>query len=115
MKEVRSRLNEIQLELAKSETDEYQDQIDISTNCASYCPPEPDIVEELLHDRSCPDWLKQIISIVPEVSNVIEFPLTKKVEPLHLVETTKEVTEYKFIEVKTKKGEETNYTQGSLF
>ncbi len=114
MQQMSSRIKEIELLPSKETESQVSKHIYLSANCATYIPPENELVEifKSLSDGTHtegnrPDWLLEIIDMMP--SNVLEFPIQKPMSKLELVEV-----EYKFESVTTKKGEELNHLQGCL-
>jgi len=70
--------------------------------------PEDELVKALTNIEDRPNWLLEIIDMMP--SNVIEFPIHKPMTKLEIVEV-----HYKSEQAKTKRGEELNHLQGCLF
>jgi len=108
MLQMRQRLREIDLILQKEQDGKELISYSTYTDCADYIPPELDIIAELQELDHIPNWLQDMLNILP--SNVIEFPVQKQISKPHIV-----TVEYKFEAVKTRKGEELNHLQGCLF
>jgi hypothetical protein len=105
---MRQRLREIDLILQKEQAGKELVSYSTDTDCADYIPPEPEIIAELSELDHRPNWLEDMLSMLP--SNVIEFPVQKQISKPHIVSV-----EYTYESVKTKKGEELNHLQGCLF
>ena len=108
MLEMRQRLREIDLILQKEQVGKELVSYSTYTDCADYIPPEPEIIAELQGLDTRPNWMEDMLNILPR--NVIEFPVHKHISKPHIVSV-----EYKFEAVKTRKGEELNHLQGCLF
>jgi len=104
MIKIKGRLKKIELILSKEQDSKESQSFSLWTDCADYIPPESEIVEELQSNEDCPNWLLEIIDMMP--SNILEFPIQKSMSKL-------EIIEYKFESVSTKKGAE--IMQGCLF
>jgi hypothetical protein len=128
---MRSRINEINLLLQQEQADKPDIRYCTDTAYATYIEPEPVIITELQEIQDRPNWLSEILDMMPKadpfdlvlsdrkkqpepgdlvMSNIIEFPIQKGMTKLEVIEV-----EYKFENVKTKKGEELNHLQGCLF
>jgi len=105
---MRSKIKKIELLLSTETESEVSKHICLSASCADYIPPEDELVELLKSLRDRPNWLLEIIDMMP--SNMIEFLIQKPMPKLEIVEV-----EYKFEAAKTKRGEELNHLQGCLF
>ena len=105
---MRQRLKEIDTILQKEQVGKELVSYSTYADCADYIPPESEIIAELQELDHRPNWLEDMLKILP--SNVIEFPVQKQISKPHIVSV-----EYKFEAMRSRKGEELNHLQGCLF
>jgi hypothetical protein len=107
---MKARIKEIEALLQEVKEDDSIKSFATWSVCADYISPEAEIIDELINRQDRPDWVNQITAVIPEVSNVIEFPIQKIMDKPHIVQT-----EFKFETVKCKTGMTSNDLQGCLF
>lgn len=102
---MKARIKEIEALLQEIKEDDSVKSFATWSVCADYIQPESHIIDELINLPHRPDWIDDIIDTLPELSNVIDFPIQKIMDKPHIVQ------DFKFESVKST----SNIFQGCLF